>query len=252
MEKNFVGPTAPDNRNEHAKTLNDLRRDGQRLEAIRYLGTLEANPIYMESRQEHKNILARASNEKVAEEMLSDIEAQAIIAFKKLGIIATRTLSGDGHARHQEEYELNDMRRSLDETKYLGELGSKVSKKEAAGETREAIAEYLETKSKEAFEELSKLDTKWYEALTSDTMTYVVDVTSAISSWFDGIRRILRDVKMSSANKEAEIKATEYGLLKWVNEEVQNNPDLDVSVIIDRVALQIKNIIKLTLEEEDI
>jgi len=239
-------------RNEQAKELKELRNAGRHLDAIRYLGMLEESPEYKTARIEHKNMLATASNERMAEEVISDLLALAIVNYKKLNLITSRVIALDSRVGKQEEHRILDTEDNMRDSRYLEEICVDIKERENAGASRDDILSELAQRVKELEDESKAFEKQSLDALVGFlSKTRVTDVTSAVMSWFDVLSNTLKKRRSSELHDLSYEKSIQCRLLQDVIEEAQKDSDLNVSIFVERLVLKLKKLTQLELQTED-
>lgn len=241
-------PDQENYRDKKAEEIREMRNLGQKLDAAHFLGDLRFDPRYQEERKIHKNILAKASNEKMAEGAISNVEVQAIITFKKINIEIAKILAGDQSSLERQSREIDETGAFLRDIKILELIKQDVKNKEDMGVDRESVLTSIKDEAEKIVNDLKELSKNWNDINANDNITDVVDIPSAISSWFDSVRDILQDRKLDSIDKQQSEKSAEYYCYEALLEEIEKDPDLLISVSIDRVVRKINDYIKSNLD----
>lgn len=253
MPQSFEKVSPQEYRDEKAEELREMRSAGQKVEAINYLGSLAMDPQYQEARSHHKNVIAEASNERVAEGILSDTEIVAFQTVKKLSLLMMRCLVDEHKISYGLKRNIESAEENITAARFLAALQAEVGKLENSGADCEAVAKWLQDKASTIQAEVNELygakNEVWDKQLWGGAE--VMDVQGAVLSWFDGVREAILSRKMDKLDAATEKLSVEGGLIRWVKKAAEAEPELKVSVILERLVLQLKKLIQSDLLAKD-
>ena len=252
-KNNIESAEDTDYRDEQAEKLNDLRRTEGKLAAIEYLDVLRSDPQYQEARRDHKNTLAQASNETVAEDMMSKIEIKAAIITRSLNLgLANLLANGESSGIHRNQDDLYETKDDLNTVEFMQTVGEEVAALENNGTDKETVLSSLTDRVALLTDELKPLCDKYNSENRKNFWDhkYTEDIASVVSSWFDGIRKMMTNRSMEDAYSEIMSKESERALIQWILQNVEeSDADFNVSIIIDRMKIKQKQLIEADIKD---